>query len=57
MIKKTTAFAIVMVVMILTALAFGKLGEYHVIREQRIETTDTGYLVDFEGNYYEYLAD
>ena len=31
-----------------------KVGENHVIRHQKIENTETGYLVDFDGEYYEY---
>ena len=57
MIKKETAFVLVMITMILTALVFGKLGENHVIREQRIEKTETGYTVEFHGQLYDYLAD
>jgi hypothetical protein len=31
-----------------------KCGENHVIRHQIIEKTETGFLVNFDGNYYEY---
>ena len=57
MVKKETAYIVVLIVFIITALCFGKLGEHHVLREQRIERTATGYTVEFEGDYYEYLAD
>ena len=31
-----------------------KVGENHVIRHQKIENTSTGYIVDFDGEIYEY---
>lgn len=31
-----------------------KVGENHVIRHQTIESTETGYIVNFDGNYYEF---
>ena len=47
-------FIILMLAFIIVAVGFGKLGEYHVIREQRITTTETGYRVDFDGHYWLY---
>ena len=44
-------------IMLLLAVVFViglKVGENHVIRHQRIETTPTGYVVDFDGEFYEY---
>jgi K+-transporting ATPase A subunit len=44
-------------IMLLIAVVFVcglKVGENHVIRHQKIESTETGYLVDFDGEIYEY---
>ena len=46
-----------MVIIILVALVFViglKVGENHVIRHQKIENTPTGYVVNFDGEIYEY---
>ena len=47
-------FIILMLAFVIVAVGFGKLGEYHVIREQRITTTATGYRVNFDGHYWLY---
>lgn len=48
---------ILLICLIAVTFAVGlKVGENHVIRHQKIESTETGYLVDFDGNYYEYLG-
>lgn len=55
--KKTIA---IIVVTGLVALAFVlgvTIGEKRVIKQQRIEKTDYGYLVEFDGQLYDYIAD
>lgn len=52
--KKYTKIIILMLTFTIVAVGFGELGEYHVIKEQRITTTTTGYKVDFDGHYWLY---
>ena len=52
--KKYTKFIVLVLAFTIVAVGFGKLGEYHVIKHQRIETTETGYRVDFGGHYWLY---
>lgn len=49
--KKTI---LVTILVIAIAVGCGKLGEWHVLREQQITTTETGYRVDFNGHYWTY---
>lgn len=52
--KKYTKFIILILAFTIVAVGFGKLGEYHVIKQQHITTTTTGYRVDFGGHYWLY---
>jgi len=46
---------LILIFLIAVTFAVGlKVGENHVIRHQKIESTETGYLVDFDGEIYEY---
>lgn len=50
----------IMLVIGLIAVAFVLgvvIGEKRVIKQQRIEKTDYGYLVEFDGQLYDYSAD
>ena len=45
------------IIIMLLAIAFVvglKCGENHVIRHQKIEKSEIGYTVDFDGEIYEY---
>lgn len=49
---------IIIIGLIAVAFVLGiTLGEKRVIKYQKIEKTDYGYLVDFDGQLYDYLAD
>lgn len=50
--SKKTIFVTILVIAI--AVGCGKLGEWHVLKEQKITTTETGYRVDFDGHYWTY---
>ena len=49
---------IIIIGLIAVAFILGiTIGEKRVIKNQKIEKTDYGYLVDFDGQLYDYLAD
>ena len=52
--RPEVVFITMIFVFIITALSFGKLGEAHVLREQKIEQNSNGYVVTFEGKTYNY---
>lgn len=49
-----TKFILLICLLAVMFVAGLKCGEHHVINHQKIEKTDIGYQVDFDGNYYEY---
>ena len=55
--KKTITIIVVTGLVALTFVLGVTIGEKRVIKQQRIEKTDYGYLVEFDGQLYDYTAD
>lgn len=54
---KEEKFFIIVMLLVLVFLGGMRAGEYHTLKHQKIQKSATGYLVDYDGNYYEYTED
>lgn len=54
---KDRKFYIITFIVVVAFVLGLKLGENHTIRHQKIEKTNTGYSVEFEGRTYNYTED